>query len=100
MYHSADDTAALGICVSGPGDGASPPKRVDEARGGGPSASWGSETPIRDRTAQYDQVMWSLLYLVVRALVRLLVRSGRPDRDDGAKDLEILVLRHQLQARG
>src|SRR5450755_84944 len=41
--------------------------------------------------------MWSLLYLVVRALVRLLVRSGRPDRDDGAKDLEILVLRHQLR---
>jgi hypothetical protein len=58
---------------------------------------WGSETPIRDRTAQYDRVMWSLLYLVVRALVRLLVRSGRPDRDDGAKDLEILVLRHQLR---
>jgi hypothetical protein len=41
--------------------------------------------------------MWSLLYLVVRALVRLLVRGGRPDRDDGAKDLEILVLRHQLR---
>ena len=59
--------------------------------------AWGSETPIRDRTAQYDRVMWSLLYLVVRALVRLLVRSGRPDRDDGAKDLEILVLRHQLR---
>ena len=61
------------------------------------AAPWGSETPIRDRTAQYDRVMWSLLYLVVRALVRLLVRSGRPDRDDGAKDLEILVLRHQLR---
>ena len=61
------------------------------------STPWGSETPIRDRTAQYDRVMWSLLYLVVRALVRLLVRSGRPDRDDGAKDLEILVLRHQLR---
>src|SRR5664280_1829443 len=41
--------------------------------------------------------MWSLLYLVVRALVRLLVRGGRPDRDDGSKDLEILVLRHQLR---
>ena len=41
--------------------------------------------------------MWSLLYLIIRALVRLLVRSGRPDRDDGAKDLEILVLRHQLR---
>src|ERR1035437_7637741 len=41
--------------------------------------------------------MWSLLYLVVRALVRLLVSGGRPDRDDGSKDLEILVLRHQLR---
>jgi len=41
--------------------------------------------------------MWSLLYLVLRALVRLLVSGGRPDRDDGAKDLEILVLRHQLR---
>ena len=41
--------------------------------------------------------MWSLVYLVVRALVRLLVSGGRPDRDDGAKDLEILVLCHQLR---
>jgi hypothetical protein len=41
--------------------------------------------------------MWSLLYLVVRALVRLLVRGSRPGRGDGAKDLEILVLRHQLR---
>jgi hypothetical protein len=41
--------------------------------------------------------MWSLVYLVVRALVRLLVRGGRPGRVDGAKDLEILVLRHQLR---
>jgi transposase InsO family protein len=41
--------------------------------------------------------MWSLLYLVARALVRLLVSGGQRDRDDGAKDLEILVLRHQLR---
>jgi putative transposase len=41
--------------------------------------------------------MWYLVYLVVRALVRLLVGGGRPDRDGGAKDLEILVLRHQLR---
>ena len=41
--------------------------------------------------------MWSLLYLVVRALVRLLVSAGRPGRADGSKDLEILVLRHQLR---
>jgi hypothetical protein len=41
--------------------------------------------------------MWSLLYLVARTLVRLLVGGGQRDRDDGAKDLEILVLRHQLR---
>jgi putative transposase len=57
----------------------------------------GSETQIRARSPRYDRLMWSLLYLVVRALVRLLVRGGRPDRDDGSKDLEILVLRHQLR---
>ncbi len=42
--------------------------------------------------------MWSLLYLVVRALVRLLVSARRAGRDDErSKDLEILVLRHQLR---
>ena len=41
--------------------------------------------------------MWSLLYLVVRALVRLLASGGQRGRHDGSKDLEILVLRHQLQ---
>jgi hypothetical protein len=38
--------------------------------------------------------MLFLLYLVVRVLARLLGASGQ---DDGAKDLEILVLRHQLR---
>src|SRR5450756_937563 len=41
--------------------------------------------------------MWSLLYLVVQALVRLLVSAGQPGRADRSKDLEILVLRHQLR---
>ena len=41
--------------------------------------------------------MLSLLYLVVRALVRLLANGGQRGRDDGSKDLEILVLRHQLR---
>src|SRR5665811_233953 len=41
--------------------------------------------------------MWSLLYLVARALARLLVSAGQPGQDDGSKDLEILVLRHQLR---
>src|SRR5450830_720381 len=39
--------------------------------------------------------MLSLLYLVVRALVGFLVGGGQQGRDDGSKDLEILVLRHQ-----
>jgi putative transposase len=41
--------------------------------------------------------MWSLFYFVVRALARLLVSAGRAGRVDGSKDLEILVLRHQLR---
>src|SRR5450756_749110 len=47
--------------------------------------------------SRYDRPMLSLLYLVVRALVRLLVSAGRAGRADGSKDLEILVLRHQLR---
>ena len=41
--------------------------------------------------------MLSLLYLVVRALVRLLVSARRAGRVDGSEDLEIFVLRHQLR---
>ncbi len=41
--------------------------------------------------------MGSLLYLVARSLVRLLVRTGQRGREDRSKDLEILVLRHQLR---
>jgi hypothetical protein len=38
-------------------------------------------------------MLLSLAYLVVRTLLRLLVPHGR---DEAAKDLEIVVLRHQL----
>ena len=38
--------------------------------------------------------MFFLLWLTLRLLTRLLVL---PNADDGAKDLEILVLRHQLR---
>ncbi|HEY5483652.1 MAG TPA: hypothetical protein VIK31_07545, partial [Propionibacteriaceae bacterium] len=41
--------------------------------------------------------MWYLVYLVARTLVHLLGSAGQAGRDDGAKDLEILVLRHQLR---
>ena len=41
--------------------------------------------------------MWSLLYPIARALVRILISARQPDRGGGAKDLEILVLRHQLR---
>ena len=41
--------------------------------------------------------MWSLIYLVARTLIHLLINARLPDQDDGAKDLEILVLRHQLR---
>ena len=46
---------------------------------------------------RYDRPMWSLVYLVARTLVRLLVGGGQQGQDDGSKDLEILVLRHQLR---
>jgi len=42
----------------------------------------------------YDPAMLFLLSLVVRALARLL--AGRRS-DDGSRELEILVLRHQLR---
>ena len=41
--------------------------------------------------------MWSLFYLVIRTLVRLIVIGDLRQRDEHAKDLEILVLRHQLR---
>ena len=41
--------------------------------------------------------MLSLLYLILRALARLLVSGARRGQDDGSRDLEILVLRHQLR---
>src|SRR5450759_4315301 len=55
--------------------------------------------------SRYDRPMLSLLYLVVRALVRLLISAGQPGRADGSKDLEILVLSmaaatHHIAANG
>ncbi len=67
----------------------------DRSRSAG--SPWGSETPIRAQIHRYDRPMWSLLSLVARAFVRILTSAREPGRDDGAKDLEILVLRHQLR---
>ena len=44
-----------------------------------------------------DRLMWSLVYLLLRTLVARIIGTSRRGRDDGAKDLEILVLRHQLR---
>jgi hypothetical protein len=41
--------------------------------------------------------MWSLVYLLIRTVVARILGTRRGGHDDGAKDLEILVLRHQLR---
>ena len=41
--------------------------------------------------------MWSLVYLLLRTLVASIIGTSKAGHDDGAKDLEILVLRHQLR---
>lgn len=42
-------------------------------------------------------MLLSLLYLVIRMLLRVLVRDGQ---GEAAKDLEIVVLRHELSVLG
>jgi hypothetical protein len=70
----------------------------DPVRAERPQASRGDRKPrFALVLPRYDRPMWSLLYLVARALVRLLVGGGQQGQDDGSKDLEILVLRHQLR---
>jgi hypothetical protein len=53
---------------------------------------WGSETSIRVRSPRYDRPMWSLVYLLIRTVVALFIGTSGGERDDGSKDLEILVL--------
>ena len=56
---------------------------------------WGAETWIRVLSrAPYHPPMLFLFWLIVRAFTRLLVLQGD---GDGAKDLEVLVLRQQLR---
>ena len=40
-------------------------------------------------------MLLSLVYFAIRRLLRLLTAGG--DRDDVSRDVEILVLRHQLR---
>ncbi len=72
------------------------PPRQPRCRGSRPRVGVGNPDSRSDGS-RYDRPMLFLLYLVVRALVRLLVSAGQPGRADGSKDLEILVLRHQLR---
>ena len=41
--------------------------------------------------------MWPLVYLLIRTIVARIIGTSKAGHDDGAKDLEILVLRHQLR---
>jgi hypothetical protein len=61
-----------------------------------PTPTCGSQKPgfVLRAGTPYDPLMLFVLSLLVRALTRLLVGSPA---EDGAKDLEILVLRHQLR---
>ena len=43
-------------------------------------------------------MLFSLVYFAVRRLLRLLTRGGKPD--EVAREIEILVLRHQLRVLG
>lgn len=49
-----------------------------------------SDPPVRSAE-------WPLLYLLVRTLVARIIGTSKDGHDDGAKDLEILALRHQLR---
>ena len=44
-------------------------------------------------------MLLSLVYFAVRRLLRLLAGGGKPD-DAAAREIEILVLRHQLRVLG
>ena len=66
------------------------------AAGGRPGSRGGRKLRFAIEQPRYDRPMLSLLYLILRALARLLVSGARRGRDDGSRDLEILVLRHQL----
>src|SRR5664280_2548196 len=70
---------------------------VAKGNGGVLAAREGRKPRFALGQSRYDRPMWSLLYLVARTPVRLLVGGGQQGQDDGAKDLEILVLRHQLR---
>src|SRR5664280_1364737 len=67
-----------------------PPDKLADARGG-------RKPRFMLRSARYDRLMWSLVYLLMRTLVAFMIGTRKRGRDEHAKDLEILVLRHQLR---
>src|SRR5665647_3417609 len=70
---------------------------VAKGNGGVLAAREGRKPRFALGQSRYDRPMWSLFYLVIRTLVRLIVIGDLRQRDEHAKDLEILVLRHQLR---
>ena len=92
-------TCATSLAANGSGSRKAPPCSISShfsTRPVGvrnPDSRSDSPGPGRPR---YDRPMWSLLYLVAHTFIRLLVSGGQQGQD-GTKDLEILVLRHQLR---
>ena len=87
-----------GRCTSSCSSSSAAGARGSETRIHARSDRVGVRNPRFDaRIHRYDRPMWPLLYLVARTLIALIVGTSRRGQDDGSKDLEILVLRHQLR---
>src|SRR6266511_1744393 len=72
--------------------GRSPGRRVQKFVGAFRRLRWLGSALWRTRVRE-GRLLWSLVYLAVRSLLGLVVLVGRSDR---SKELEILVLRHEL----
>ena len=81
-------------CLSPVAPGDIGPRRVNlRTRRQGEQPMGGRKPRFPLGPAQYHRPMWSLFYRVIRILVRLIVIGDLRQRDEHAKDLEILVLR-------
>src|SRR5664280_3675768 len=94
---------ALTKALSGSGPAASLMARMAASRsvldrpGPPPVARGGRKPRFALGPPRYDRLMWSLVYLFMRTLVAFIIGTRKRGRDEHAKDLEILVLRHQLR---